>query len=342
MDKKGFTLIELLATITILALLTVVASTSVTKVLKESKGDLYKTQIKLVESAAKTFVAENMHQLPNEGECKFITIKNLQDNGLIDKNIYNPKTGEKIDTSIKIKITTNQTGYGYNVPNYEINPESVEGCSHFQPCILLDGKKNEIGSKYECEVKEGTKYNFYVLSHEEAGTTNLIMERNICEDGTPADSTHRCYYAYNADGNSLNSGPVTAMTKLNNATSDWNYISNLNLIYSDERGHFTGFDVKGKVRLPYYNELNNAGCKDFSANAGSCPLWLVDYLNDYSQVLGQTYPTHPLDYIYGYWTFSSTADSSKAFNINYYGSFGNPSVNNTDINGIRPVINVKL
>ena len=42
------------------------------------------------------------------------------------------------------------------------------------------------GAKYECEVKPGVKYNFYVLSKESDGTTNLIMDRNICEDGTLA------------------------------------------------------------------------------------------------------------------------------------------------------------
>ena len=87
MNKKGFTLVELLATIIILGLLALLASTSVTKVLKESKGDLYTTQIKLVESAVKVWGAENIDKLPDDNECKYLTIKNLQDYGLIDKDI---------------------------------------------------------------------------------------------------------------------------------------------------------------------------------------------------------------------------------------------------------------
>ena len=61
------------------------------------------------------------------------------------------------------------------------NGELVLG-DNTQVCKLISGEANEIGSKYECEVKSGTKYNFYVLSKESDGTTNLIMERNICED----------------------------------------------------------------------------------------------------------------------------------------------------------------
>ena len=75
MNKKGFTLVELLATIIVLGLLTLLASTSVTKVLKESKGDLYTTQIKLVKSAAEAWGAENIDKLPNSGDCKYLTIK---------------------------------------------------------------------------------------------------------------------------------------------------------------------------------------------------------------------------------------------------------------------------
>ena len=53
MNKKGFTLVELLAVIIILSLLALLASTSVSKIVKDSKSDLYDTQINLIKSAYK-------------------------------------------------------------------------------------------------------------------------------------------------------------------------------------------------------------------------------------------------------------------------------------------------
>ena len=85
-------------------------------------------------------------------------------------------------------------------------------------------------------------YYFYVLSKESNGTTTLIMDRNINSDGTPTtkaiyesqkDSNRGIYnlVAYNIDGEAADAGPVTVMSFLNNATSTWSNIPNLNIIY---------------------------------------------------------------------------------------------------------------
>ena len=49
MNKKGFTLVELLAVIVILALLAIVSSTVVFKLIDDSRKDLYNDQIELIE-----------------------------------------------------------------------------------------------------------------------------------------------------------------------------------------------------------------------------------------------------------------------------------------------------
>ena len=112
------------------------------------------------------------------------------------------------------------------------------------PCTLISGDKDTLGSKYECEVKPGTKYNFYVLSKEEDGTTNLMMDRNICEDGLAATKDNGCFVEWIADSTYgcsgeascalSDKGPITAMIYLYNATKDWINILPLNYEYYDK------------------------------------------------------------------------------------------------------------
>ena len=93
------------------------------------------------------------------------------------------------------------------------------------PCKLIEDNGEEgitLGDKYECKVDPNNKaYTFYVLSTEEDGSTNLIMDRNMCEDGTPTDTNKpdKCLVACYEDAVDNNYGPVTAMNYLNNATS---------------------------------------------------------------------------------------------------------------------------
>ena len=128
MNKKGFTLIELLAVIVILALLALLTTTSITKLVKDSKSDLSDIQIASIKASAEIWGSENISRLPGDGECKYITLKDLQDNGLIDSNVVNPSTTEQISNDLKIKITGESTSTGKIIRTYEVNPESIEGC----------------------------------------------------------------------------------------------------------------------------------------------------------------------------------------------------------------------
>lgn len=140
------------------------------------------------------------------------------------------------------------------------------------------------GDKYQCKVKGNMEagfedgYYFYVLSNEKDGTTNLIMDRNICSDENTATESHICTTAWTSreyleehashedldSGENLNIyGPVTAIACLNNATKDWNNIKNLNITYDDEVGNFEDFEITGKARLPYLSEAHDVGCGDY-------------------------------------------------------------------------------
>ena len=64
-NKNGFTLVELLAVIVILSLLALLTSTAVTKLVKDSKEDLYQTQIELIKASAEAWGADNIYKLPS-------------------------------------------------------------------------------------------------------------------------------------------------------------------------------------------------------------------------------------------------------------------------------------
>ena len=342
--NKGFTLVELLAVIIILSLLIALTSTSVTKVVKSSKEDLSSSQIKLIESATKNWGAENMSKLPKDGECKYLTLTNLKEYGYISNDVIDPNTNKKIDENLKIKISS-KIKNNKNIITYEVDSKEINNCPHASPCILLKGEEDTIGSKYECEVKPGTKYNFYVLSHEDNGSTNLIMDRNICEDGTPTDANKKdkCLVAYisSVDGSTVDiagKGPESATIYLNNATSTWKNISNLDIEYDDEGGHFINFKLNGKARLPRLDEVYGDG--KCSSSSGSCPLWLLNYLASSTYVTGDGLQN--ISEIYGYWTLSSSAENSIfAWWVDNDGFAWYDIAIDVSI-GARPVINVKL
>ena len=99
-------------------------------------------------------------------------------------------------------------------------------------------KKVSVGDKYTYKVNDKDTFNFYVLSIED-DVVNLIMDRNICEDGTPTNSKKTCACAWyddedsNYSNASNNKGPITAMKCLYNGTKDWTNVPNMNLVYND-------------------------------------------------------------------------------------------------------------
>ena len=358
MNKRGFTLVELLAIIVILSLLTLIGSTTVTKLVKNSKEKLYDAQIELIKVAAESWGSNNLDKLPVEtGECKYITLKNLKTYGILEESIINPKTNKEFSDDMKIKITSTLTELGNLNFQYEVDSIDVSSCNTTYPlCLLVSDSDNSNtitpGDKYLCRVKDVMEkgfengYYFYVLSHNNDGTINLIMDRNINSDGTLVtkaitesdkalnDGIYNLV-AYNSSGDVSGTGPVTAMTYLNNATSSWENIDNLNLTYDDEGKNFTGFALNGKSRLPYLSEVD-----DYDMDAGT-NAYLYENLDGSGWYESGTQPTNNISGIYGYWTLSSGAvNSPSAWRVYYR---GNVSLGNVDAGlGVRAVINLKI
>ena len=371
MNNKGFTLIELLAVILILSLLALLANTSVTKVVRDSKAELYDSQLKMIEIAAETWGSENIDKLPDSGQCKYLTLGDLKSYGLLDSSVKNPKTDKEFSNDMNIKITGTENKYGKINITYEVDSEDIDGCETIVEqktldtlCTYLDNGVAEktAGAKYSCEVKPGTSYNFYVLTTPKEGDTtiNLIMDRNICEDGTPTEAGKTCLVAWQTSG--LNAdGPVTAMDYLYKATKDWTNIPNIEMNYTDEGNtgdygygtivttdNITKITKKDgtavtvltnqegytnlKARLPYKSEVSEYDSTN-KTNA-----YLYDYLNQ-----SGTIQTNAISGINGYCTLSSIAGYSfGAWRVLYGGSVSSCDVDNDFVSGVRAVITLKL
>ena len=154
------------------------------------------------------------------------------------------------------------------------------------------------GDKYTYKVNATDTFNFYVLAEPEDGKVNLIMDRNICEDGSTVGT---CNYGWHSTGYNT-FGPTVAMTKLYNATKKWSNVPDMIMNYRDENngtatdmGYTSIITINGvttitgkpttnittigtsdkplKTRLPRYDEMTGAGCTGAS---GSCPTWLME------------------------------------------------------------------
>lgn len=128
MNNKGFTLVELLAVIVILSLLALLASTSVTKMLKQSKEDIHDTQFIAIKSAAEIWGADNLDKLPLAGECKYLTLNDLKEYGIMDSSVKDSNTNKEVSDDLKIKITSKVGKKGNLVTSYEVDPEDITDC----------------------------------------------------------------------------------------------------------------------------------------------------------------------------------------------------------------------
>ena len=230
------------------------------------------------------------------------------------------------------------------------------------------------GDKYTCKVKSdmANPYTFYVLTDPVDGKVNLIMDRNICNDGTISYTSENNYCRYkwysSADNNTY--GPTTVMAELYAGTKDWDNVEDMVMNYTDEnngsaedKGYTSIITTNGvttitgkpesntatvgtaskplKARLPKQSEVMGAGCKTVS---GSCPTWLMENMT-YSNVSNGKYSMNNnseayQNQIYGYWLLSSHPGySTYARGVYYFGSVGFGSTTDGGC-GARPVITV--
>ena len=197
------------------------------------------------------------------------------------------------------------------------------------------------GDEYTCQVNDTTTHNFYILNTD-GDKVNLIMDRNICNDGTEATASNLCtvfwvikddYLAAGGDEDrwgkySCTKGPITALKYLAEATSSWSNIPSLNETYTDENTsqdwNYGTISLTGKARMIKSSEI-----KTFKE---------AKYLFNYLRNNPSANFSNTIDGIYGYWSLSS---------VNWYGKtlyhMGGPNYSVVNENGygdygVRPVI----
>jgi prepilin-type N-terminal cleavage/methylation domain-containing protein len=113
MNRKGFTLIELLVVIALIAMLTLVITPAVVKLVERNKINTCNSLISSLETAASNYVSDNRYNSEVVSGTSFnITLQTLKDKGYIKNAITNPLV--KNDTEDKylndvVKVTYDST-----------------------------------------------------------------------------------------------------------------------------------------------------------------------------------------------------------------------------------------
>lgn len=366
--KKGFTLIELLAVIVMLAIIALIAVPIVVNIINNAKKSSEEQSLELYKDAVQKSIAKYQMTHPefNPNKC------DIQKSGDIECNNTNISIDMKGPKPSKgtIIIENNKVSF----KNVVLNNKKYYVISE----LISDSDNNgeiSIGDKYAYKVNDRDTFNFYVLNIEE-DKVNLIMDRNVCEDGSVAIAGNLCTCAWHEGEINNNYGPDTAMTKLYNATKEWSNVLNMELNYLDENigwagsaNGYTGFVVNNgiatilgkngapnttigtkeqplRARLPKLSEVvSNSDTRLCSHNGpcNQCPNWLVDNLTEVNNFCGDIYTSNQhINGIEGYWLLSSYEGNQGAIYITNSGNDAVWTTEKENIIGIRPVITVPL
>ena len=241
MKNNGFTLIELLAVIVILSIISLIATPIILNIIKDSKNSSDEQTVELYLDTVKTAIVRKQLSNPNFNP----DVCEIENNGNL-MCFYKEKSLGIIEVDIKGEIpssgiiTLDNNKYDYKNIMYN-------GKKYYTFSILIsDEDQNNVisvGDKYEIKVSDTESFIFYVLSIKE-NKVNLIMNNNICEDGSIVTNDNKCVYAWSSkeDYNDENfpnwgwnkKGPITAMQKLYDATKNWSKVPNMIMNYDDE------------------------------------------------------------------------------------------------------------
>lgn len=102
--KNGFTLIEMVITLVLMIALGLLITNNVVGMLEKNKDKDYQDFVDKIESAACTYAMTSKYTGGN------VKVSDLIREGLVDENLENPSTGQKInlDAVIEVKMTAGE------------------------------------------------------------------------------------------------------------------------------------------------------------------------------------------------------------------------------------------
>ena len=104
-NNSGFSLIEILATTVVVCILIIATYPIIILFTKQSKENLYKQNVRELERASIAWATEHYQDLPNDNsDARFKTIKELQDDGLIKKELVkDPRNGKTLNGCVMVR-----------------------------------------------------------------------------------------------------------------------------------------------------------------------------------------------------------------------------------------------
>ena len=363
MKNKGFTLVEIIGVIVLLVAIAFIVYPSVINVINNSKDKAYQSQVNTIIKSARTYVMEKYSGSANDYK---IAIKNIKDYGLLsDNDLIDPRNNINME-NLCVNVNWNNS---INQHEYSIG-ECVS--SNIGNVIYYDPVNNNICNTYEeSNSASGTIegcLKWHVLSENEDGTVNLILDHNILSG----------IKWYSSSDNSQ--GPTVAVEALNNAINDtWS----ASLVRSDSYSHTydNGTESKTytvnysgmKARLPEAGEIADAvGHTTFKEDTSSSYFYFDSKSSSQTVGYGKDKTTSDYDWLYnnlggtstdasddstclyygctmaqakssgdiGYWTSTAVAGySGNAWRVNYDGYLSDRNVTAAD-RGVRPVITI--
>lgn len=95
--KKGFTLVELIGTLVILSIIALIVTPNILVSVREYKTQVFETNIRGIEAAAKNWVTDNIDKVPNDDSSLLISIEELVNGTYLDEKIKDPLEGGYFD-----------------------------------------------------------------------------------------------------------------------------------------------------------------------------------------------------------------------------------------------------
>ena len=378
MNNKAFTLVELLAIMLIISAIIAIVFISVGPIIKNYEKNLSKTQISIIEEAANIYyLKEGIKKSYENRNFKLcVNVEYLIEHDYIeDESIKSMYDNKKLDGSVEITYKSEQHTYKYreNSCNYEyqaVDPICTAVTESTKTTGNIPKGKYLPGDEYICEVKNKTKYHFFVFGTDD-DNVNLIMDRNMYYDeengvGDVATEQNKGIVAWQESGIS-SEGPVTAMTYLYNATKDWNNVPVLNYEYNDkeyqggENGYTSFISKEGealiiassgsqtsigtkeyplRVRMPIYAYIDNPKYSELDDSNGNNE-YLYEWLDGSDWKGNENKPKNNITGINGYWTLSTSAyRTNTAWMVHFHGNVYYEYIDKKSSLGVRPVISI--
>lgn len=213
--KKGFTLVELLAVLVIIAVIILLISPQILKKINDSKDSLYETQMEEIKKSARVY----MSNLKIDGTMS-VSVGDLKKEGLVDKDIKDPRTGELLDDCILVTVTKVDENYIYLIDEntnsncirsekYSLilvgnsTVEVIKGHNYVEDGVLLRGNLGNIIDPSDVDVTvskngsiigESVKFNIFAKNPENYIDSSALAEYVITYkyvDGSDDSSVSR-------------------------------------------------------------------------------------------------------------------------------------------------------